>query len=56
MEPRGYRMVVSTELNYVKACGIVERQLLGWIRGKGYDPSGLDEGADRDRPARHPRP
>ncbi|MCG0285484.1 hypothetical protein [Streptomyces sp. PSAA01] len=44
MEPRGYRMVVSTELNYVKACGIVERQLLGWIRGKGYDPSGLDEG------------
>ncbi|MFF5532477.1 hypothetical protein ACFY71_08330 [Streptomyces cinerochromogenes] len=44
MEPRGYRMVVSTELNYVKACGIAERQLLEWIRGKGYDPSGLDEG------------
>ncbi|MET7378342.1 hypothetical protein ABZT08_05865 [Streptomyces sp. NPDC005526] len=44
MEPRGYRMVVSTELNYVKACGIAERQLIEWIRGKGYDPSGLDEG------------
>ncbi|MEU7305403.1 hypothetical protein [Streptomyces sp. NPDC007206] len=44
MEPRGYRIVVSTELNYVKACGIAERQLLEWIRDKGYDPSGLDEG------------
>ncbi|MER6025714.1 hypothetical protein [Streptomyces sp. NPDC001851] len=44
MEPRGYRMVVSTELNYVKACGIAERQLIEWIRDKGYDPSGLDEG------------
>ncbi|MFF7216660.1 hypothetical protein ACFZAU_40065 [Streptomyces sp. NPDC008238] len=44
MEPRGYRMVVSTELNYVKACGIAERHLLEWIRDKGYDPSGLDEG------------
>jgi hypothetical protein len=44
MEPRGYRMVVSTELNYVKACSIAERQLIDWIRGKGYDPSGLDEG------------
>ncbi|MCM8551219.1 hypothetical protein [Streptomyces sp. STCH 565 A] len=44
MEPRGYRMVVSTELSYVKACDIAERQLLDWIRGKGYDPSGLDEG------------
>ncbi|MGA4858468.1 hypothetical protein ACPCAB_17680 [Streptomyces koyangensis] len=44
MEPRGYRMVVSTELSYVKACGIAERQLIDWIRGKGYDPSGLDEG------------
>lgn len=44
MEPRGYRMVVSTELNYVKACGIAEQHLLDWIRGKGYDPSGLDEG------------
>ena len=44
MEPRGYRMVVSTEFNYVKACGIAEQQLIEWIRGKGYDPSGLDEG------------
>ncbi|MEV5697592.1 hypothetical protein AB0L55_08885 [Streptomyces anthocyanicus] len=44
MEPRGYRMVVSTELSYVKACGIAERQLIDWIRGKGYDPSGLDVG------------
>ncbi|WP_327343116.1 hypothetical protein [Streptomyces europaeiscabiei] len=44
MQPRGYRMVVSTELNYVKACGIAERHLLDWIRSKEYDPSGLDEG------------
>ncbi|MFF3500917.1 hypothetical protein [Streptomyces sp. NPDC003247] len=44
MEPRGYRMVVSTELDYVEACGIAERQLLDWIRSKAYDPSGLDEG------------
>ncbi|MGW7466027.1 hypothetical protein ACWGJT_15315 [Streptomyces xantholiticus] len=44
MEPLGYRMVVSTELSYVNACGIAERQLIEWIRGKGYDPSGLDEG------------
>ncbi|MCP9985993.1 hypothetical protein LUX01_04000 [Streptomyces sudanensis] len=44
MEPRGYRMVVSTRLSYVKACGIAERRMLEWIRGKGYDPSGLDEG------------
>ncbi|MFJ8944448.1 hypothetical protein ACIRG4_14525 [Streptomyces sp. NPDC102395] len=44
MEPRGYRMVVSTELNYVTACGTAERRLIEWIRDKGYDPSGLDEG------------
>ncbi|CAM5252653.1 hypothetical protein [Streptomyces pseudogriseolus] len=44
MEPRGYRMVVSTEFDYVKACGIAERQLLEWLRSKNYDPSGLDEG------------
>jgi hypothetical protein len=37
-------MVVSTELSYVNACGIAERQLIEWIRNKGYDPSGLDEG------------
>ncbi|MEV5170254.1 hypothetical protein AB0L10_03980 [Streptomyces flaveolus] len=44
MQLRGYRMVVSTELDYVQACGVAERHLLEWIRGKGYDPSGLDEG------------
>ncbi|MEU8692394.1 hypothetical protein [Streptomyces sp. NPDC048665] len=44
MEPRGYRMVVSTELNYVDTCAVAERQLMDWLRDKGYDPSGLDEG------------
>ncbi len=44
MEPRGYRMVVSTVLNYVDTCAVAERQLIEWLRDKGYDPSGIDEG------------
>ncbi|MGW7355491.1 hypothetical protein ACWGI0_02080 [Streptomyces sp. NPDC054802] len=44
MEPRGYRMVVSTERNYVDTCAVAERRLIEWLRDKGYDPSGLDEG------------
>ncbi|MFH9617126.1 hypothetical protein ACH4MM_25965 [Streptomyces pratensis] len=44
MEPRGYRMVVSTDLDYVQACAVAERELIAWLRDKGYDPSGLDEG------------
>ncbi|MFF3589043.1 hypothetical protein ACFYYI_18050 [Streptomyces sp. NPDC002387] len=44
MEPRGYRMVVSTESDYVDTCAVAERQLMSWLRSKGYDPSGLDEG------------
>jgi hypothetical protein len=44
MEPRGYRMVVSTETEYVDTCAVAERQLIEWLREKGYDPSGLDEG------------
>ncbi|MFD6421939.1 hypothetical protein [Streptomyces sp. NPDC060198] len=44
VEPRGYRMVVSTESDYVKTCAVAERQLIDWLREKGYDPSGLDEG------------
>ncbi|MET7873647.1 hypothetical protein [Streptomyces cyaneofuscatus] len=44
MEPRGYRMVVSSDLNYVEACAVAERQLIAWLRDKSYDPSGLDEG------------
>ncbi|MGX1541156.1 hypothetical protein [Streptomyces adustus] len=44
MEPRGYRMVVSTELNYVDTCAVAEQQLIEWLRDKGYDPSGLDVG------------
>jgi hypothetical protein len=44
MEPRGYRMVVSTERNYVDTCAVAERRLIEWLRDKGYDPSGLDKG------------
>ncbi|MFF4084491.1 hypothetical protein ACFYZN_34615 [Streptomyces sp. NPDC001777] len=44
MEPRGYRMVVSTDSDYVDTCAVAERQLIGWLRDKKYDPSGLDEG------------
>ncbi|GAA1895421.1 hypothetical protein GCM10009716_01680 [Streptomyces sodiiphilus] len=44
MEPRGYRMVVSTELDYVGTCAVVEQQLVAWLRDKAYDTSGLDEG------------
>ena len=44
MEPRGYRMVVSTEADYVDTCAIAERQLITWLHDKDYDPSGLDEG------------
>ncbi len=45
MEPRGYRMVVSTESDYVDTCAIAERKLIEWLKfTKRYDPSGLDEG------------
>lgn len=44
MEPSGYRMVVSTEMDYVDTCAVVEKKLITWLRDKRYDPSGLDEG------------
>lgn len=44
MEPRGYRMVVSTESDYVDTCAIAERELVEWLKSKRYDPSGLDDG------------
>ncbi|MER7548643.1 hypothetical protein ABTX86_01440 [Streptomyces anulatus] len=44
MEPRGYRMVVSTESDYVETCAIAERELVEWLKSKRYDPSGLDDG------------
>lgn len=45
MEPRGYRMVVSTEQSFVDTCAIAERQLYIWLRReKRYDTSGIDEG------------
>lgn len=44
MEPRGYRMVVSTVSNYVETCGIAERELIAWLASKRYDTSGLAEG------------
>ncbi|MEU2117123.1 hypothetical protein ABZ567_16060 [Streptomyces sp. NPDC016459] len=44
MEPRGYRMVVSTESDYVDTCAIAERELITWLDSKQYDTSGLAEG------------
>lgn len=44
MEPRGYRMVISTQQDFVTASAYAERQLYAWLEGKGYDTSALDEG------------
>lgn len=44
MEPRGYRMVVSTVTDYVDTCAIAERELIAWLASKRYDTSGLAEG------------
>ncbi|MCX5274389.1 hypothetical protein [Streptomyces virginiae] len=44
MEPRGYRMVVSTESDYVDTCAVAERELIAWLSSKQYDTSGLAEG------------
>ncbi|WP_330460431.1 hypothetical protein OIB37_28275 [Streptomyces sp. NBC_00820] len=44
MEPRGYRMVISTEQDYVAACAVVEQQLVAWLRSKRYDTSAFEEG------------
>ncbi|MGW6137386.1 hypothetical protein [Streptomyces sp. NPDC055140] len=45
MEARGYRMVVSTESDYVGTCAIAERELIEWLKTtKQYDTSGLEEG------------
>ncbi|MFF5088467.1 hypothetical protein [Streptomyces niveus] len=44
MEPRSYRMVVSTSQDYVAASANAERQLFDWLTGKRYDTSALDEG------------
>ncbi|MET9555277.1 hypothetical protein [Streptomyces sp. NPDC006645] len=44
MEPRSYRMVVSTSQDYVAASANAERQLYDWLTGKRYNTSALDEG------------
>ncbi|MHC5902396.1 hypothetical protein ACVNF4_00505 [Streptomyces sp. S6] len=44
MEPRGYRMVISTPQDYVTASALAERQLYAWLEQKRYDTSALDEG------------
>lgn len=44
MEPRSYRMVVSTSQDYVAASANAERQMYDWLTGKRYDTSALDEG------------
>ncbi|MFJ3933677.1 hypothetical protein [Streptomyces sp. NPDC090029] len=44
MEPRGYRMVVSTQQDFVTTSALTERQLYTWLTNKRYDTSALDEG------------
>ncbi|CAL9540010.1 hypothetical protein SUDANB6_04238 [Streptomyces sp. enrichment culture] len=45
MEPRNYRMVVSTRQDFVTASAIADRQLHHWLGVmKRYDTSALDEG------------
>ncbi|MGW1102238.1 hypothetical protein [Streptomyces sp. NPDC002540] len=45
MEPRGYRMVISTRQDFVTTSAHAERQLYTWLeRQKRYDASALDEG------------
>ncbi|GAB2841034.1 hypothetical protein GCM10027074_04280 [Streptomyces deserti] len=45
MEPRHYRMVVSTKQDFVTASAIADRQLHHWLGAmKRYDTSVLDEG------------
>lgn len=44
MEPRGYRMVISTQQDFVTASALAERQLYTWLQHKNYDATALDEG------------
>ncbi|MET7314790.1 hypothetical protein ABZX83_05185 [Streptomyces thermoviolaceus] len=48
MEPRNYRMVVSTVQDFVTASAIADRQLHHWLGVmKRYDTSALDEGRNQ---------
>ncbi|MFF8970346.1 hypothetical protein [Streptomyces sp. NPDC014995] len=45
MQPRNYRMVVSTAQDFVSTSAVADRQLLHWLGAiKHYDTSALDEG------------
>ncbi|MGW9437407.1 hypothetical protein [Streptomyces sp. NPDC055607] len=44
MEPRGYRMVISTRQDFVTTSAHAERQMYTWLEGKRYDTSALAEG------------
>jgi hypothetical protein len=50
MDPRGYRMVISTAQDYVTASAAAERQLYAWLEQKRYDASALDEGRNEIAP------
>lgn len=47
MDAPGYRMVVSTEQDYVTTCAQTERQLYAWLDIKRYDASALDDGRNQ---------
>ncbi|MFI6421827.1 hypothetical protein ACIBG6_31000 [Streptomyces sp. NPDC050842] len=50
MEPRSYRMVISTTQDYVATSANAERQLYDWLADKRYDTSALDEGRNEIGP------
>ncbi|MFE5593655.1 hypothetical protein [Streptomyces sp. NPDC056549] len=50
MEPRGYRMVISTRQDFVTASAHAESQLHAWLEGKRYDVTALDEGRNEIAP------
>lgn len=43
-EPHSYRMVISTEQDFVTSAAIAENQLSSWLATKRYDTSALREG------------
>ncbi|MGK4584390.1 hypothetical protein [Kitasatospora sp. HPMI-4] len=50
MESTSYRMVVSTEQDFVTAAAVAEQQLAAWLTGKRYDASALLDGRNEIAP------
>ncbi|MFY1679222.1 hypothetical protein [Streptomyces sp. WMMC905] len=50
MEPRGYRLIVSTQQDFVATSVLTEGQLYTWLTNKRYDTSALDEDGNDNSP------